>query len=220
MRDVSYADRYREAIAAFADPPAATDATPADEIAEGESRLGVKLPEAVRAYYLTAGRLNWLNRAHNRLYAPSQWFIHEDRLVFMEENQAVLYWGVKIDEAADDPAVYQGINLGSKAIEWHLEEAGCAEFLVVMLHWQAVCGGLERMGMAKITPENLASIHTRWSPAGTLKGGMQAFTQRGDVACVIGEGEDLEIFAASRSEEAFERLERRLMRMDIHLSHG
>jgi hypothetical protein len=138
----------------------------------------------------------------------------------MEENQAVLYWGFKIDEAADDPAVYQGINLGSKAIEWHLEEAGCAEFLVVMLHWQAVCGGLERMGMAKITPKNLATIRTRWSPAGILKGGMLAFTQRGDVACVIGEGEDLEIFAASRSDEAFERLERRLTRMDIHLSHG
>ena len=214
---MDYAARYREAIEVFCPPITLRDGTPAEEISKGESQLGLSLPEALRAYYLTLGR-HPLNQAHNRLLSPEEWFLHEGRLVFMEENQVVLYWAFAIGEAGADPMVYQGINLGDKAIDWHSEEARCADFMLVMMHWQAVCGGLEAMGMAHITPANLDSIRARWSLAGSLDGGMLAFTQRGDVACVIGQGDDLEIFAASRTEDGYERLDRRMTRLGIVLN--
>ena len=217
---MSYLDRYRQAMETISEPLTAKDGLSAEEIGEGEGRLGISLPEALRAYYFTLGR-HALNRAYNRLYAPKEWFIHEGRLVFMEEHQTVLYWGFPIEAAGDDPMVYQGVNLRDNGIEWHCEDARCAEFMLVMMHWQAVCGGFACTGMTRITPANLERIRERWSLVGTLGGGMQAFTQRGDAACVIGEGEeDLELFAASRTEAGYERLDRRLTRMGIILNQN
>lgn len=214
---MNYAARYREAIEVFCSPLTSGDGTPAEEIRKGETQLGFSLPEAVRAYYRTLGR-HRLNQAHNRLFSPEEWFVHEGRLVFMEENQAVLYWGVATDEGGADPVVYQGANLRDEAIEWHSENACCADFMLVMMHWQAVCGGLEFMGMAHITPADLEQVRAQWSSIGALGGGLRAFTQHGDVACVIGQESDLEIFAASRTENGYERLDRRLTRLGIMLN--
>jgi hypothetical protein len=59
-------------------------------------------------------------------------------LVFLEENQGVVVWGVSLTPApGDDPPVLQG---NGAPLEWYPEHPTCAEFLEVMLHWQAVMG--------------------------------------------------------------------------------
>jgi hypothetical protein len=181
----AFEDRY--AVAALSLLGLVPDDAGMDErsLARAERHFGVALPEALRGYYLTLGNLSELNDAHNRLLAPRDWFIDAGKLVFMVENQAVVYWGV---EAAkwpdDDPAVFQGVNLPD-AIEWHPECDRCSEFLLVMLHWQAVMGGLEWLGTADETGPAVADhLASRWRRVGGFNG-MEAFRREGRAACLF-----------------------------------
>jgi hypothetical protein len=63
---------------------------PLQTIQKAEQRLGVRLPQALRDYYLKVG---WhrLNRIHNRRLSPKNIFVDNGCLVFMEENQVVVY---------------------------------------------------------------------------------------------------------------------------------
>jgi hypothetical protein len=42
--------------------------------------------------------------------------------------------------AKPEAAVFQGVNLGEKGIEWHPEFPSCSTFLNVMAIWQAAFG--------------------------------------------------------------------------------
>ena len=50
-------------------------------IASAERRMGLRLPEALRAYYRVAGRAVALNKAHNRMLSPEE---KKRFIVFME----------------------------------------------------------------------------------------------------------------------------------------
>lgn len=97
------------------------------------------LPLALHEYYLVAGNEQHLNHSHNRLLAPKDIFDDGGRLVFMEENQSVVYWGVAKD-SGNDPPVEQVVNVANERLEWHPEHASCTEFLEVMLISQANFG--------------------------------------------------------------------------------
>lgn len=104
-----------------------------------ERRLGTQLPAAVRAYYLLAGRLDQINRAHNILFAPDDLRIEDGHLWFMEENQAVVHWGLPVKRLSeDDPMVYQRAN--EKDAKWYSERMRFSVFLVRMYDWQAGIG--------------------------------------------------------------------------------
>jgi hypothetical protein len=217
---VSFSSQYRQAIEALARPPTSDDGTPVEEIADGERRLGTQLPSALREYYLVAGRFDRLNRAHNRLYPPHDWFADAGKLVFMEENQEVAYWGVPItDDPEDDPPVLQGVNVSDQPIEWYPEDGRCAEFLLVMLHWQAVCGGMPATGGADIRPAILPRIRASWRSVGEV-GGVLALARDGGAVCVHGEGEALQLFAGGRTEDDFRSITAELARLDVTLSRA
>ena len=68
--------------------------------------------------------------------------IDDGFLVFMEENQCVVFWGISVDQVSDrDPAVFIGVNRHEEGIEWHPEHDSCHEFLNTMLVWHASYGG-------------------------------------------------------------------------------
>jgi hypothetical protein len=51
------------------------------------------------------------NQTFNHLYAPEEWVINDEKLVFMEENQTVVLWATVAGvEPEDDPPVFQGVN--------------------------------------------------------------------------------------------------------------
>ncbi|MGO9114246.1 MAG: hypothetical protein ACLP9L_33950 [Thermoguttaceae bacterium] len=54
----------------------------------------MSISAALRDYYLVAGRERRFNCCLNRLLPPQEWLVDKHRLIFMEENQAVLSWGV------------------------------------------------------------------------------------------------------------------------------
>jgi hypothetical protein len=200
---VSYSIKYREAIETLAKPVTAEDGVPAGEIVAGEHRLDIRLPSALREYYLIAGQLERLNCAHNRLYSPRDWFVDAGKLVFMEENQQVVFWGISIGkDPVDDPPVLQGVNVAGQPIEWHPEHGSCSEFLLMMLHWQAVCGGMALTAGADISPMTLTRIRAGFPFVGEM-GGMLTFARDGGTACVIGEGEALQLFVGGRAEHDF-----------------
>src|SRR5262249_14522109 len=113
--------RGRVARAVLGRDPRRDEGTPAKRIHEAEKRLLIPLPAAVRQYYLVAGEAD-VNRAHNIFLRPEDLRFEQGYLIFMEENQAVVHWGIaRADLAQPDPTVWQRVN--SDPPEWYSENA-------------------------------------------------------------------------------------------------
>ena len=214
---MTHAARYQDAVEALARPLTRKDGVPARAIAGGERRLAVKLPAALREYYLAVGQFDQLNRPHNRLYRPDEWFVGAGKLAFMEENQVVVFWAVEAgDPPADDPPVFQGVNVRHKPIAWYREHERCSEFLVVMLYWQAVNGGLDYVGLTDISSKQLAKFRAGWQTIGRV-GQLVAFGGEGRAACVVGEGKELQLFVGTRTHDDFKDITAELGRSGFDL---
>ncbi len=182
-----------------------------------EQRLGFVLPDALNGYYLKLGNLGSLNHVHNRLLAPTDWFIQGGKLVLMVENQAMMYWGIKAGKSSEtDTAVYQGVNELQKTIDWHLETDRCSVFLLVMLHWQAAMGGLKWIGMSDEASTSVADHleANNWQRISEF-GGMVAFTREGRAACFLADCSQL--YVGCRTESLFEKTLAELMAIGVGL---
>jgi hypothetical protein len=103
------------------------------ELAKSEKRLKLKLPLAFREYYEFAGKVP-INTEHNILYSPSKLKIWKGKLLFMEENQRVVFWGLDTQELDQtDPQVFQAAN--SEPITWYSEQKPFSEFILSMWRW-------------------------------------------------------------------------------------
>ncbi len=172
----------------FGYPLTASTALSARVLSAAEGRLGVRIPTVLRDYYAIAGRERRFGACHNRLLAPSEWSVDQKRLVFMEENQAVVCWGVSIrNPDADDPPVSQGID--DEPMTWQPEHRRCSAFLAVMLHYQAVCGGFRFCGGAQ-APENPTSRLRRrgWTNVGQIHSQV-ALSRPHQAVCVLPPGD-------------------------------
>jgi hypothetical protein len=204
------------------------DAAGMDEqsLSRAERHFDVVLPGALRDYYLILGNLHQLNDAHDRLFAPKDWFINCGKLVFMVENQAVVYWGIEATQSPGvDVPVFQGVNLLPKCIEWHPECDSCGEFLLVMLHWQAVAGGLKWLGMANRDGQQaektcrMLTNHfaTHWQQVGGFIG-LVAFGQDGKAACLLTGDGVCQLYVGARTEPMFEEVDEELQALGVSLS--
>ena len=125
----------------FGRPLKAEDGYSKAELDSVSARCGYRLPEALLDFYLVVGRFEQVIEAHNRFYAPDGLIRMDGRLVFCEENQAVVYWGYEEEDGGQtDPPVLQGVD--DEPIEWHPEADCCSDFLAGMIYWQALFGGL------------------------------------------------------------------------------
>ena len=67
----------------------------------------MKLPRAFREYYEFAGKVS-INTEHNILYDPKRLTTWKGKLLFMEENQRVVFWGLDVQKPNQaDPQVFQ-----------------------------------------------------------------------------------------------------------------
>ncbi|MCJ8332298.1 MAG: hypothetical protein HRT89_22470 [Lentisphaeria bacterium] len=97
-------------------------------------RAPVAIPLSMKAYYSVCGN-HQINTEHNRLLSPEQTYREGDHLVFAEENQNVVIWGILLNEQQDDPIVFQGQENEEK-ITWYSEEMTFSNFLLGMWKWQ------------------------------------------------------------------------------------
>ena len=125
-----------------------------------EEKLGLRLPEALREYYIVAGNTK-INRVYNRLTKPEDLVLSKGYMVFYVENQGVASWSFKLPlEDAIDPLVYSGdpepTNLESKI----------SDFLVTMAYFQATMGGLKfpegGIGLYTDIPEGVEYIKKKY----------------------------------------------------------
>jgi hypothetical protein len=184
----SFKQYYRTLYQTFGYPLSARTALSPKVLAAAGKRLGVKVPAALRDYYLVAGRERRFNACHNRLLAPSQWSIDRGRLVFMEENQSVAWWGISVrSPASDDPPVSQGID--GEPIAWHPEHRKCSVFLAIMLHFQAVSGGLRFCGTADAPDRTDYRFEENgWKHYGEVYS-LQAYSRPNQVVCLAPPGD-------------------------------
>jgi hypothetical protein len=185
---MSFEQYFRTLYATFGCPLSSHTDMPPNLLDAAARRLRVQIPVALREYYLVAGREHCFNVCHNRLLAPTEWTINKQRLIFMEENQAVVYWGVSIrNPDTVDPPVSQGIN--EEPIRWFPEHRKCSVFLAVMLHYQAVSGGYRFCGSADAPDEsNYRFEEHGWTNYGTVNS-MHAYSRPDQVICLMPPGD-------------------------------
>lgn len=217
MKVRNYQDLYRRTFTTLGCKLRAQDGFPLNKVAAAEKKLGVRLPNALRDYYLVAGRERSLNHAHNRLLAPGDLDKRAGKLVFMEENQWVVVWGVAVSsKPADDPRVYQGPIVDGEPTGWFLEQRKCSAFLVFMLHMQAAFGG----GMASTASSSaqrglVSALDNGWHFAGEVNG-MRAYSRDRQAVCFVkwqdlfAKEETWRVFAGACEKEGLETIARDL----------
>ena len=185
---------YRRLFESLGSPLGKTAGVSPAALAAAEKSLGVVVPAALKAYYEVAGNERRLNQAHNRLLPPGEWRVAHQRLVFLEENQAVVYWGVSVrNPQKDDPPVSQAQN--DDDLRWFQEHRRCSTFLAVMLHYQAVCGGFKHCATSSPPQDWKARLKRDWSCYGTVNR-LAAYSRQNQVVCVE---PDLGLLAAGKT---------------------
>ena len=139
---MSFQNEFRTLFARLGFPLSKRDGISAEQLVKAQNKLGIRLPHALRDYYLVAGKERVLNHSFDRLCSPSEWEIHSGKLIFMEENQTVVVWGVSLaKKPTQNPTVFQCPLVNGELDKWHSEETRCSAFLKFMIHLQAAYGG-------------------------------------------------------------------------------
>lgn len=111
-------------------------------IKEVETKLGQGIPATLKEFYITIGKLDIFMSSFQRFIKPENLFYEDGKLVFLEENQTVCYWGVNTE--SDDSLVYQAQNIDNAI--WNSEEILLSDFLEMMLYGQCAEGGYQFSG--------------------------------------------------------------------------
>jgi hypothetical protein len=195
---VDFGKQLLDAFAKLGLPLSERHRVPLDELEEAERRLGLPLPGVLRQYYLLAGR-HPLNLALNELRAPSELSMEGDVLVFMDENQGVVRWGIAGSGLAlEDPPVLQA-RTGAE-LTWYPEDDSLENFLLLMMHWQAVSGGLPFLASWSARSFD---IGIGWELAAQAHE-MTAYSRSSAALCVVRENDQAHIYLGALDASAFE----------------
>ena len=91
---MNFKQHYRKMFDTLGYPLRSSHALAASTIDRAAERLNVRVPKALRDFYLVAGREKRFNHCHNRILGPKNWRVSKNKLIFMEENQWVVWWAV------------------------------------------------------------------------------------------------------------------------------
>ncbi len=190
--------QYRRAFEILGRPLRRKDGFPNKTIIAAEHRLGIRVPKALADFYRVAGRADDFTCVFNRMLPPDEWAIEAGKLMFMEENQAVVLWGTEAGASSiDDPPAFQATN--EEPLEWEQVNDRCSVFLLVMTHWEAAYGAaMPYANTTKVEADLVGRLELNWSFVGEVVG-MKAFHKPGRVVCIL-EEEDSRIYAGANSE--------------------
>jgi hypothetical protein len=135
-------------IEAIFGPIGADAAIPADAVVAAEHRLGFALPGALRELYLRTGSSEAIHASHNTIVPLDRLDFADDHLIFYEENQGVVSWGIaRTRVSEDDPPVDQGQPpAGHAGWAFYPEFDSVSHFACAQAAWQAIQGGLPFVG--------------------------------------------------------------------------
>lgn len=192
------------------------DLTEEDAVSDGfisrfERKMKFRLPRALRDYYLVAGNELDSTRVFQELIRVGAWWLDEGRLVFMEDEQAAVVWGVDlVKRPLQDPPVFQGVNVDENRLEWHLEHEQCSIFLKTMLHWQGAYGGAMPYTATAIVTEQLRErLDAEWVFVGEVNG-MRAYNRPHRAICFLKWEDDWRVFAGAARQSLLNGTKREL----------
>ncbi len=169
-----------------------------------EKRLGIVLPRALREFYKTIGGERRLVCCYNRFREPGGLSIQNERLIFGEENQGVVVWGIERKLLRlPDPPVFQGSPDGHI---WFREGVTLSDFFQRALCWQCVNGGMKYRFSGIATRQVIRNAFTSLSAIGNTHVGdrydLRALAKGGVTVCFVGRGKDSFAYSASNSKRA------------------
>jgi hypothetical protein len=125
-----YSNRFGEIVDEPLEPG---DGLGDDAVRTALRARGLTIPMALSDYYSLAGR-HWINEYHDRLLPIEKLEWMGDKLAFMEENQAVCFWGIdRADLKEADPIVWRANN--EESIRWQSENRRLSRFLMALWKW-------------------------------------------------------------------------------------
>jgi len=103
---------------------------------EEEKRLNIQIPSILCELYLNVGNNVLFIDGFNHFAQMNELFVKDNKLVFLQENQSVMYWAVDL---TDLKTVYQTTNQNfDGAVEWFKEDVAIDRFIEMMLYFQCV----------------------------------------------------------------------------------
>lgn len=118
------------------------DGISSEKIEDVENKLGLVLPNPLREFYQLVGNLDIFTKSFQRFAAIDDLLIKDSKLIFLEENQSVLYWAYNLEDSdTDDPLIYQNTHYDTG--EWYSENMRLYSFLILMAYYQCAQGGYE-----------------------------------------------------------------------------
>jgi len=200
---------YRRLVARLMPPLAPGDGVAEAEIAAAEARLGLKLPTILREFYALVGGREDINASADRLLPLDELEMEDQVLVFYEENQSVILWGLDLRSNHPDPPVLHAEH--RSPLEWEPEHSHLSEFLTAMLFWQAVNGGMAYGGLGTASSESMIKA-TDWE-AVDLGGDPERWgncvrMRDGQVLFIDGSGTDPHVYGGGRTREDFLAVEK------------
>jgi hypothetical protein len=191
----------------------------ADEISAAESRLGLVLPEALKDYYTVAGKHDGMMDAHSRFLSPGDLRVVAGHVVFCQENQHVMEWGFRLDEAdRSNPTVYSQLTNGPDAGAWAVESAKLSAFLLGFGSWQAVLSG-EESAECELPADEVSKLDKWFTPVGDPElrqgGPLIGFVDRKRRIVAAHDVKHSMLYVGTSVEDGLEKFEKR-SRLDLN----
>jgi hypothetical protein len=211
-REVS-ATLYRQAFAVVGYDLSEADELPDTEIVDAEREMGCSVPSALREFYRLAGNARRVINHYDQFLRPHQWSLEDGKVVFLEENQAVVLYAVDATVPAVDPPVVIAANWGDDPYEWHEVCRSCSEFLRVMVHWEGSFGGaMPTGGTAIVDPSIQSTLAAKFQYAGEVNK-MRAYGTPGLAICLVEWDDGWRIFVGATEERRLDEI--RLLGVDF-----
>uniref|UniRef100_UPI00286CB31B SMI1/KNR4 family protein n=1 Tax=Armatimonas sp. TaxID=1872638 RepID=UPI00286CB31B len=146
---------YERIITQLFEPVAEGDGIPDDELDTAEAQLGHPLPPLLRQLYNLCGRRGDLHQASELLLLPTTLQVREGYLPFYQSAEQVP-WAVSLNHG-DDPPVFR-----QNGSDWEPDYPTLSQFLLAMLFWQAVNGGVDYYAHGTVPVVALRQLPAGW----------------------------------------------------------
>jgi hypothetical protein len=176
--------RYTDIISEILRPLTPADGIPKTEIISVEKRLALKLPQALKSLYELTGNFNDLHSAYDKLIPLSELALVDGLLIFYEENQGVVLWGIREqDFDIPDPPVYQA-QPGAAPLACYITAETLSDFLLYMLLRQAVSGAMPHTSSCEANPKTVRAIKENWPFIAEMEG-TRIYNRGGQVIAIF-----------------------------------
>lgn len=106
------------------------------QIQAQEKILNTRIPAELSSFYTTLGNSELFTDGFQHFAKIEELLIKDNKLIFLEENQSVVYWAVDLD---DHKTIYQTTDQDfEEQVIWSKEEFELEKFLEMMLYFQCV----------------------------------------------------------------------------------